>query len=212
MPVRQLRLVRHAESASNAGLPTDSPTSNPITERGLAQAWRFANSWKLGPPQLIVTSPFIRTKLTAEPFLTKYPEVPHVEWLVHEWGQLDHTRYQGTTYTERHPHVLAHWERNDPYFRDGENAETLVELFGRVRDLLHNVASRTETLTVVFTHGFFIRAVLWWLHGNDYDTSEGMAHFRKFAESVDIPNVATLPLHQNQYGGWCIGSPHASQE
>src|SRR5271170_2253647 len=127
---RQLYLVRHAESASNAGLLTEQPGTYPITAQGQAQAERFAASWG-EPPDLIVTSPYVRTQMTAEPFRKRFPDVPHEIWQVQEWTFLCPDHYKGTTFESRKPHVRKFWERNDPAYRDGSGAESFLDLFFR---------------------------------------------------------------------------------
>ena len=78
MPPRShagVHLIRHAESMSNAGYATQDPASILLSERGRMQAVRLAESIAEAP-DLIVVSPYIRTRLTAEPLCRKFPLVP----------------------------------------------------------------------------------------------------------------------------------------
>ncbi|MFN0077542.1 MAG: phosphoglycerate mutase family protein [Prosthecobacter sp.] len=54
-------LIRHAQSTGNAGLPSDSPASIPLTDQGHAQAQTLADSIET-PPDLIIVSPYLRTR------------------------------------------------------------------------------------------------------------------------------------------------------
>ena len=61
-------LIRHGESQSNAGLPTTSPNNVALTPQGRQQARHVADFLKFYPSlDLIVTSPYLRAKQTAEP-------------------------------------------------------------------------------------------------------------------------------------------------
>ena len=69
-------IIRHAESRSNAGHRTSSPADNPITEKGQAQAQELAQKIRNTniTPDLIVISPYLRTKMTATPTMKLYPQ------------------------------------------------------------------------------------------------------------------------------------------
>ena len=60
--VRRVWLIRHGQSESNAGLPTNGPAASPLTELGHRQAERVAEQFT-GPPALIVSSPFLRAQI-----------------------------------------------------------------------------------------------------------------------------------------------------
>jgi broad specificity phosphatase PhoE len=47
--MKLVRLIRHAESAANAGLATTAPDSIPLTEKGQLQARAFADSFMSAP-------------------------------------------------------------------------------------------------------------------------------------------------------------------
>jgi probable phosphoglycerate mutase len=202
--VGKIHLVRHGESASNAGLVTESAASNPITEVGRAQAERFAAAWS-EPPQLIVTSSYIRTQMTAAPFLAKYTDVPHETWPVEEWTQLTPSKYRGTTNAERRPRVLAYYDRKDPHFRDGVGAESFAGLFSRVGRVLTQAANRKEETIVIFTHGHFMRAVLWSILVNPRpETPADMERFLLFSEVLGIQNLTMMTIRSYEHE-WLVG-------
>ncbi len=210
--MKRIYLVRHAESYSNAGIPTESPVTNPITNQGRNDAVRFAQTWWADhAPDLIVTSPFLRTKMTADPMRIRYPHVPHEEWRVEEFTPLAHSKYKGTTHEGREPEVARYWARNDPDYVDGEGAESLrVNLFGRVWDFVRICERRLPEETIlVFTHGQFMKAVLWRvLFGTStVSTPSVMAQFYHFSQAIQIPNLAVLELNFN--GQWSIPGAQA---
>lgn len=199
--MKHVHLVRHAESHSNAGLPTEEPGTYPITEAGRLQAWRFADGWSPGPPQLIVTSPYVRTQMTAAPFRKRFSEVPHETWRVQEWTFLCPKLYKGTTFDGRRPHVREFWERNDPAHVDGDGAESFVQLFERVQEMLGQAKAHPAESIVIFTHGHFMRAVLWSLLQEALPTSPAsMRRFRSFTEAIEVPNLGLLTLRE--HWGW----------
>jgi broad specificity phosphatase PhoE len=213
--MRQLLLVRHAESASNAGLPTETPASIPLTDRGFDQAERFAKAWG-EPPQLIVFSPYIRTVQTSRLLELRFPDVPTDEWAVQEWTYLCPERYKNTTHQQRQPDVEAFWDRNNPGYKDGRGAESFIGLFNRVGDMLSRASARKEDTIVMFTHGHFMRAVLWAVLfrgalGSMPETPDEMARFRQFCSAVEVPNVSMMTLlhnGDNEYGiggRWTVG-------
>jgi 2,3-bisphosphoglycerate-dependent phosphoglycerate mutase len=207
----RLFLIRHAESASNAGLPTESPASNPLSEKGMMQAKRFAELWKDETPHLIVTSPFQRTKMTAAPYREKNPTTWHEEWPVQEWTQLSPDKYKGTTHAERCPAVDAYWDRYHPEYRDGEGAESFVDLFDRV-DAMFKRADEwmigKHGSIAIFTHGHFMRAVIWSrLFPRRPLSGDAMRRFRSFTEAVSIPNLAILSLRID-HGRWGVEGLH----
>lgn len=76
-----VRLVRHAQSAANAGLATTSPDSIPLTELGHSQAQILADHIA-SPPGLIISSPFECAIHTALPLANRYPQMPLEIWAV----------------------------------------------------------------------------------------------------------------------------------
>jgi broad specificity phosphatase PhoE len=186
-----LILVRHGESASNAGLPTADPGSYSLTQHGHEQARRFANIWSMADrPDLIVTSRYTRTQETAAPFLTKFHSVPNETWNVQEFSQLSPEQYNGT----RVPHVQAYWARRDPHFCDGPGAETYSSFLERVHGFFHQVLTRRERYIVVFTHGHFMQQALYQTLAatEPRACAEEMDAFRAFATGLPIPNLGML--------------------
>ncbi|HKC86457.1 MAG TPA: phosphoglycerate mutase family protein, partial [Blastocatellia bacterium] len=115
-------LIRHAESAGNAGLTTSRPDTIPLTGKGIDQASRLADSFTR-PPTLIVTSPYIRTQQSARPTIERFPAVRREQWPVQEFTYLAPARYQDTTDADRWPFAEKYWSRCDPHYIDGEGAE-----------------------------------------------------------------------------------------
>ncbi|WP_409262938.1 phosphoglycerate mutase family protein [Pseudomonas putida] len=55
--MKHVKLIRHGESAANAGEPTRDHASTPLTAKGMEQDHMVVHS-HTSPPDLIVASPF----------------------------------------------------------------------------------------------------------------------------------------------------------
>jgi broad specificity phosphatase PhoE len=192
-------LIRHGESESNAGLPTNGPGAAPLTPLGRAQAERTAATFN-EPPALIVSSAFVRSRETARPTRDRFPEVPYEEWPVQEFTFLGSLHGPGTTNAERRPHTIAYWERCDPAFAN-DGGESFKDVVARARDLLDRLARRPGGLTAVFTHGLFMRVLMWSLTTGSTDPdAAAMLAFRRFLVVCAVPNGAVLELRGSGAG------------
>ncbi|WP_414939845.1 histidine phosphatase family protein [Amycolatopsis sp. cmx-11-51] len=180
-------LIRHGESETNAGLPGGEPGASALTELGRRQAVEVAESWA-EPPRLIVTSPFLRARQTAEPTIERFPGAEREEWPVQEFTFLGELHGLVTTTAIRRPHTEAYWDRADPHHAVN-GAESFAGLVARTQEFLARVGEREPGPIAVFTHGLFIRAVMWsLLTGTTTPDSEAMRGFRTFADTYPVPN------------------------
>lgn len=183
-------LIRHGESESNANLPTVHPATSVLTAKGLAESEAIADSFPV-KPSLIVISPYVRAQQTAEPTLARFRPISQEQWPVQEFTFLDPIRYSNTTVTEREPHAAEYWKRNDPHFKDGGMGESFNEFLERVRGTLAKLRRHSADFIAVFSHGFFMRALVWsLLAGACEATPESMRRYRHFSMGVRIPNGA----------------------
>jgi 2,3-bisphosphoglycerate-dependent phosphoglycerate mutase len=195
-PVTMVWLIRHAESESNAGLRTSDPATIQLTARGRSQAAHLARSFP-SPPALIVTSPYQRAKETALPTCERFPNVPVEEWPVQEFTYLSPARCRHLTAAERAPMVRAYWERADSMFVDGAGAESFVEFLMRVAEARVRLRTLEPGPVAVFTHGGFIRAMLWVERTGMSDvTPAAMRDFHAFLESYPVPNAAITGVQE----------------
>lgn len=185
-------LIRHGESESNAGAPSADPGASVLTARGKEQAERLAAALP-EVPSLVVTSPYRRAAQTAEPAIDRFPDVRREEWQVQEFTYLGDFHRRLSTSEERRPHVTAYWARADPHLSLG-GAESFAELIGRVRDCLDRLIQQPTGPVAVFTHGHFMRAVVWTLLTGGTADHEGMRAFHRFAGRFAVPNCAMVEL------------------
>ncbi len=204
--MRQVWLIRHGESAANAGLATLDSSSIPLTERGRLQAERAALALP-GAPDLLVSSAYRRALDTAAPARARFPGAARAEWPVHEFTYLAHGAGASSTVAERRPRVDAFWARADPHHVDGEGAESFCALLDRVEALFASLGEAGGEFVVVYTHGLFMRLVIWSLvFGRVPRAGEGMRRFRAFAVAVTVPNACVVRLYEQAPGLWSVGA------
>lgn len=156
-----LQCIRHGESASNAGLPTDDHMTIPLTERGWQQAQEIADRFT-SAPDLIVVSPMLRTRQTAEPTIRRYPGVPVLEMDIGEFTPLSPELCQGTTKDERQEWRQSFWSAADHDSIHGPGAESFAMFWGRVDAFVRQVEHLYRDgirNALVFGHGQFLQAV-----------------------------------------------------
>lgn len=184
-----VRFIRHGESVANAGGVTEQPHSVPLTTLGREQAEELSRSFA-GPPDLIITSPYLRARHTAAPAAARFAHVPLEVWPVHEICCLAPGRCVGTTSMQRRPWVEAFWERADPHHRDGEGAESYTEFAGRVRAALGRLAMLPPLDVTVFSHGQFMKAIEWEIvQGSPPMDADAMRGFRATHIAAPIGNA-----------------------
>jgi broad specificity phosphatase PhoE len=86
--------IRHGHSTANAGVPSDDLALIELTELGRRQAADIAAAWT-ECPTLIVISPYIRTRQTAEPTIERFPGVPVEIWVSVGSSPLASERFRG---------------------------------------------------------------------------------------------------------------------
>lgn len=79
--MKYVRLIRHGESAANAGEPTRDHARIPLTAKGLEQARMVAQSIT-SAPGLILASPFLRAQATALATTAIYRDAAFETWPV----------------------------------------------------------------------------------------------------------------------------------
>ena len=188
-------LIRHAQSQANAGERTADPALIELTAMGREQGSHLTDLFGRAP-DMLVSSPYLRARQTAQFVADKHPDVPLETWPVQEFTYLDRRRCLNTTLAERIPMAREYWDRNDPLYMDGVGTESYAGLMGRVDDMWKRLlAGYDGKWVVVFSHAIFIRAALWhWLCEGDRVSEIGMKRFRSFLRAYAIPNAALLKV------------------
>ena len=153
--MKEVYIIRHAESISNIGHRTENHHSIPLSEKGKLQAKELADTVTI-IPDLIVISSFSRTHETAIPFIEKHSKVPLETWDVHEFTYMDPSKYSGTTAAERFGDAYKYWMHASVHDKGGPEAESFAELTKRMEKFIEKVKARPEKTIVIFSHGRFI--------------------------------------------------------
>ena len=192
--MKKIWLIRHGQSKSNAGLRTANTIDNPLTDKGIEQAQCIVKAFDQ-IPSLIVTSPYLRSKQTAQPTLNHFVNVREEEWSVHEFTPLASIHYAGTPAIARRRRKTMYWEQGDPFYVDGEGAESFAAVLSRIQDFMERIKKQQETFTAVFTHGTFMRIMLWSILARVMEIDPPlMNNCYRFKRSFKVPNGAILQL------------------
>lgn len=158
--MKNIHLVRHAQSMWNAWFATEDTKTNPLSELWHNQAQNLANNWH-SDVEMIIYSLHDRTYQTAQPLIRKYPFAKVLQnELIHEFTYLDADVYKGTTILERAPQKEIFWKEEDPWFKSGDTAESLLDLFSRVEQTIHYLKTLLWHEVVVFSHWQFMHTLL----------------------------------------------------
>ncbi|WPN44524.1 histidine phosphatase family protein [Pseudomonas sp. P8_241] len=199
------RLIRHAESAANAGLATTAPDSIQLTEKGQLQARALVESITT-TPDLIVSSPFERAIATALPTVERFPHVPFQLWPVEEFTYLSPNRFAGSTQADRKPFAQHYWENGDAEIVDGPDAESFDNLLERADAMLAKLADQDAQNILVYSHGQFIRAAAWLIkHGSHARSYDRMREFRALDVREPFRNCWSYHVVFND-GKWTVES------
>lgn len=186
--MKHVRLIRHGESAANAGEASLDHATIPLTPKGFEQAHLMAQSFN-NAPALIIASPFARTQATAKATAAAFPATPLETWPIHEFTYLEPARCANTTVAQRRDWVEAYWAKSDPTFTDGEGAESFCDFIIRAQSFLVQLAEHPAQDIAVFSHGQFINAVAWLIERKPQDIDgRAMADWREYEITNHVPN------------------------
>lgn len=207
---KRIYIIRHGESESNAGLPSNGPDNIPLTKLGRLQALEIAEKFT-ERPSLIVFSSFLRTIESATPLINKFPDAPMLSMELHEYRFLSPLNFENTTMSDRKGAVREFWQKCDPDFIHGQEAESFNEFGSRVtKDLLHLINSNHPTI-VVFTHSQVVR-IMWQylITGKTNFDKESMLYFRDKMCNLQIANAEIYTITKK--GNKLLYSPEFEPE
>lgn len=196
---REVWFIRHSESVANAGARTREAPTYPLSDLGFRQAEQLATALP-EEPDLIVVSPYIRARQTAEPATRRFPNASVEEWPVQEVQYLDPFLCVDTTQEERRGLAEAYWQRCDPDHA-APGAESFIAFATRIGDAIERLAQRRERRIFVFCHGHVMQLIAWLTLARPQaiDSAE-MRRFCHFMHGITVPNCSILPLHHHADG------------
>ncbi len=151
--------VRHGESENNAKGLRQGPDGK-LSEKGREQAKQTGERLEHHPIEIILASPYERTKETAE-IISHYVKKP-IEYNALLAERRNPKEIIGKSITD--PEVIRIVEIMDKTSHDDNfrfsDEENFADLKARAKKLLDFLAERPETFTLVVTHGIFLRLVV----------------------------------------------------
>lgn len=193
MPPALTWLVRHGQSAANAGLPSVEHADVPLTALGLEQARAVARRVARAP-DLLILSPFARARATAEPILERWPATRCETWPIGELTYLSPARCVGTTPEVRRPWIADYWRRCDLDHLDGADAETFRAFMARLADFHGRLAALDLGFVVAVGHGQFFRAYTVALRDGFAPSPRWMADYRATETATPMANGEIIEL------------------
>lgn len=158
--MKNIHLIRHAQSISNAWLPTDHPKTVPLTKLWKYQAQQLADNRET-EPDVIVYSTYDRTYETAKPLIQKYPHTQIIQSeLIHEFTYLDAAKYKWTTWPQRAWWRKLFRDNPDVMYKDSATSESIYDLFTRIDQTIPFLQSLYGKEVVVFSHWQFIYTLI----------------------------------------------------
>jgi broad specificity phosphatase PhoE len=177
MPPVSAWLVRHGQSAANAGLPTTDHAEAPLTDLGREQAGAVADRIDR-QPNLLIVSPYLRARATAEPIRARWPAMRCETWPIQELTYLSPVLCENTTIETRRPLVADYWRRADPDYVHGPGAESFGAFLQRVAAFHDRLLGLDNGFVVVVGHGQFFRAFAFGMAHGFVATPERMRGYR----------------------------------
>lgn len=199
-------LIRHGQSAANAGADSSFPGETPLSERGKRQASYVAGAVD-APLDLVVVSPFLRAQQTARPILARFLASHRETWPIEEFTYLGSLHGSSTNGGDRYPWVRAYWDRADPYYRDTEGSESFADVWARANTFLADLAACDAGRIVAVGHSLFFRVVVFSLMtGVAVPGADTMRQFRRFRSVFTIANCSVLTLNLAGPGARIVGA------
>lgn len=174
MGAKLIYFVRHGETKSNAEDIKQGPEGS-LTEKGRAEAFATALRFpkNKGCPQIILSSPYQRTKETAE-IIARELKIP--------------VKYSDLLVERKNPsEVIGHWSQekgvkqiidriDGSYHADDlriSDEENFIDLKKRAKKILTYIERRRQKRIIIITHSNFLKMVIcYMLYGEKLTASE----------------------------------------
>lgn len=174
MATKLIYFVRHGETENNAKNIRQGSEGS-LTEKGRAQALATAKRFpkEKGRPQVIIASPYERTKETAEIIGKElHMNVEYSNLLVERKNPTEIIGHEGGE-----KDVKQIIDRIDKSFHDDTfryaDEENFVDLKERAKKLLAYILKRPEERIIMVTHGIFLKMIVsYMLRGDKLTASE----------------------------------------
>ncbi|MDN5727744.1 MAG: histidine phosphatase family protein [Propionibacteriales bacterium] len=193
----EIHLVRHGETEWSANGRHTSITDLDLTERGVAQARALHGRLDLAKMDLVLSSPRLRARRTADLAGIGEDRLEFTEELA-EWS---YGQYEGLT-SDQIRQSDPDWTIWTGHTPGGETAEQVTN---RLQSLIDRLRQREVEQVLCFAHGHSLRALtLTWL-GLDFAVGEQFP--------LDTGSVSVLGDHKDQQSllSWNVGVADADR-
>jgi len=185
-------LIRHGESTANTGIISDAPADVILSAKGKMQAEKVAEEI-IEQPNLIITSLAKRAQETTNFIIQAWPDVRLTIWPIQELIYLSPKRYAQLDAAERVKAKEDYWQRADPFYCDGDNAESFANFISRVQDFKQRLNNKTGFVVVV-GHGQFFKAYQLSLTEEFSATANSMRRFREYEAAKPMANCEIMQI------------------
>ena len=161
MQTKLIYFVRHGETEKNA-LGVRQGPEGPLTERGRAQALETAKRFpqKKGSPQVIIASPYERTRETAGIIANELKmSVEYSDLLVERRNPSEIVGHSGEEKEIKKIVDIIDKSFHDDNLRYSDE-ENFADLKERAKKLLEYIKTRPEQRIMMVTHGIFLKMVV----------------------------------------------------
>ncbi|KTC92939.1 MULTISPECIES: phosphoglycerate mutase family protein [Legionella] len=189
----KLWLIRHGETEINCGRWSDKPAETCLTPLGKEQAQKAAQKI-IEPPDLLIKSPLIRAKQTADFILNQWPNTLIDTWPIEEFIYLSPSRLHNLSKLAKRRDVEEYWQKNDPYYCDGKDAESFADFLKRVKQFHHQIIQQ-QGFVIVIGHGQFLKAFQFGLSHGFNVSPEWMSLFRQTETANPLKNGEIVRLN-----------------
>ena len=164
---------------------------------GRQQAEELAAAWTSAPTH-IFHSPYLRTQQTALPTAQRFSNIRALSLPVHEFTNLEPSRWNGTEPSERFAFVEEFWQRCDAAYQDGPGAESFTQFYSRIAESLRTLQELPENSTAyIFSHGFAMNMMRMQIRYPERGAQQIMSTFIDEWLQEPIHNVERMELLWN---------------
>jgi hypothetical protein len=123
-------------------------------------------------------------------------------WPVQEFTYLSSKHYANATVSDRRSAANRYWFKCDPDYWDGPESETFNQMIYRVEETIEKIKDKKLDYILVFSHGWFIRGLLWYLIVNEKKTHDNQSPLlHKLLEKKIISSLPYIFLKQRNLFG-----------
>ena len=170
----------------------------PLTDLGIEQARAVAAQIDR-QPDLLIVSPYLRARATAAPIAARWPDARYEIWPIAELNYLSPERCANTTTETRKPLVDGYWQRCDPAYIDGPDAESFAQFLNRVSAFRDRLQGLSDDFVIAVGHGQFFRAFLQSLTENPTATPDAMRRYRTAETAAPMANGAIIEVSRGDF-------------